>query len=365
MRRNSVDNAMGVGSIQGSLWENRVVRLIVVMIFMLCAQALYAQKINEIAQIVGIRDNSLVGYGLVIGLNGTGDKSGSKFTMQSIANMLESVNVKLSANDIKSKNVAAVMVTASLPAFARQGDKLDILVSSIGDAKSISGGTLVMTPLTGVDGNIYALAQGNITLGESGSMLSGKILGGASVEREVGYNLYNQENATLSLKSSDLQNAIKIQQALNHVFGDAVALAVDARTIKLKKPENLSMVEFLALVEEVEVDYSRKEKIIIDEKSGTIVAGIGITIDPVVVTHGDITIKISNILPNDSDVLKLDDSIVMSKTLGTISSTDGSKPTVSGVVKALQRMGATPRNVISILESIKRSGAMSADIEVM
>ncbi|WP_334086203.1 flagellar basal body P-ring protein FlgI, partial [Helicobacter typhlonius] len=323
------------------------------------------QKISQVAQIVGIRENSLVGYGLVIGLNGSGDKSGSKFTMQSVANMLESVNVKLSANDIKSKNVAAVMVTASLPPFARQGDKLDILVSSIGDAKSISGGTLVMTPLTGVDGNIYALAQGNILMGESGSALSGTIIGGASVEREVGYNLYNQQNATLSLKKTDLQNAIKIQQTLNEVFGDAVAVAVDARTLKLNKPENLSMVEFLALVEEVEVDYSHKERIVIDEKSGTIVAGVGITIDPVIITHGDITIKISNEMPDDPEAVKLEDGTIMSKAQGTISSTDGAKPTVSSVVKALQRMGATPRNVISILESMRKSGALRAEIEVM
>lgn len=334
-------------------------------IALVCASSLYGQKLSEVAQIVGIRENSLVGYGLVIGLNGTGDKSGSKFTMQSVANMLESVNVKLSANDIKSKNVAAVMVTASLPPFARQGDKLDILVSSIGDAKSISGGTLIMTPLTGVDGNIYALAQGNITLGESTSALSGTILGGASVEREVSYNLYNQQSATLSLKKSDLQNAIKIQQTLNDVFSDAIAVAVDARTIKLTKPERLSMVEFLALVEEVDIDYSHKEKIVIDEKSGTIIAGVGITIEPVVITHGDITIKISNEIIEDSEAVAVDDDAILSKAQGTISSTNGTKPTVSSVVKALQKMGATPRNVISILESMKKSGALRADIEVM
>ncbi len=391
----------------------RKMKLVVIAFWLMFGiSALHGQKISQIAQVVGIRDNSLVGYGLVIGLNGTGDKSGSKFTMQSIANMLESVNVKLSANDIKSKNVAAVMVTASLPpfarqgdkldilvssigdaksinggtlvmtpltgvdgniyalaqgniTFARQGDKLDILVSSIGDAKSINGGTLVMTPLTGVDGNIYALAQGNITMGESGSALSGRIVGGASVEREINYNLYNQENATLSLKSSDLQNAIKIQQTLNSVFSDAIAVAVDARTIKLKKPENLSMVEFLALVEEVEIDYSRKEKIIIDEKTGTIVAGVGISIDPVVVTHGDITIKISDEVMEDPEATKLDGDILMSKSQGTIASANGTKPTVSSVVKALQKMGATPKNIISILENIKKSGALRADIEVM
>ncbi|MGN8529212.1 flagellar basal body P-ring protein FlgI, partial [Helicobacter pylori] len=147
-------------------------RVFLWLIFVLAFHELLAEKIGDIASVVGVRDNQLIGYGLVIGLNGTGDKSGSKFTMQSISNMLESVNVKISADDIKSKNVAAVMITASLPPFARQGDKIDIHISSIGDAKSIQGGTLVMTPLNAVDGNIYALAQGAIISGNSNNLLS-------------------------------------------------------------------------------------------------------------------------------------------------------------------------------------------------
>lgn len=331
------------------------------MCLVLFAYESSAQTIGQIANIVGIRENSLMGYGLVIGLNGSGDKSGSKFTMQSIANMLESVNVKLSSNDIKSKNVAAVLVTAKLPAFAKQGDKLDVLVSSIGDAKSISGGTLIMTPLTGVDGNIYALAQGNITMGESSNLLSANISNGAIVEKEIPYNLSNQESATLSLKTADLQNAIKIQQTINDVWQDNIALALDSRTIRLNKPSKLSMVEFLAVVEEIEVDYSRKEKIIIDEKSGTIIAGVNITIEPIVITHGDITIKISNESIDDKDAIKVDKDTIISQ--GTIS-TQG-KPTIASIVKALQKMGATPKNVISILEGIKKAGAISADIVVM
>ena len=264
------------------------------ILFLLFALTLQAQRIGEIANIVGVRDNQLIGYGLVVGLNGTGDKSASKFTMQSIANMLESVNVKVSPNDIKSKNIAAVMVTATLPAFAKQGDKLDIVVSSIGDAKSITGGTLLMTPLTAVDGNIYALAQGAITQGESGNALAGNVLSGATVEREVSYDLYNKTQAILSLKSSDFQNAIKVQKVLNSVFGENIAKAVDSRTIKVSKPQNLSMIEFLALVQEVEVNYSMKEKIIVDERSGTIIAGVGITIEPIVITHGGLTIKESS-----------------------------------------------------------------------
>lgn len=325
---------------------------------------MWGQKIGDIANIVGVRDNQLIGYGLVVGLNGSGDKSASKFTMQSIANMLESVNVKVSPSDIKSKNIAAVMVTATLPAFAKQGDKLDIVVSSIGDAKSISGGTLLMTPLTAVDGNIYALAQGAISLGESGNLLSGNILSGATVEREVTYDLYNKENAILSLKTSDFQNAIRVQKVLNNVFGENIAKAVDSRTIKMSKPKNLSMIEFLALVQEVNVDYSMREKIIVDERSGTIIAGVGITIEPIVVTHGELTIKITQEALTDPKATDIGDGTTLSPSQNIIS-TNGKKPTISSVVRALQKMGATPKNIISILSAMKQSGAISADLEIV
>lgn len=335
-----------------------------IIIFLVFATFVWAQKIGDIANIVGVRDNQLIGYGLVVGLNGSGDKSASKFTMQSIANMLESVNVKVSPNDIKSKNIAAVMVTATLPAFAKQGDKLDIVVSSIGDAKSISGGTLLMTPLTAVDGNIYALAQGAISLGESGNILSGNVLGGATVEREVTYDLYNKENAILSLKTSDFQNAIRVQKVINSVFGESIAKAIDSRTIKIEKPKNLSMIEFLALVQEVNVDYSMREKIIVDERSGTIIAGVGITIEPIVVTHGDITIKITQEAINDPKATDIGDGTTLSPNQNIIS-TNGKKPTISSVVRALQKMGASPKNIISILSAMKQSGAISADLEIV
>ena len=334
------------------------------MIFLLLSSFVWGQKIGDIANIVGVRDNQLIGYGLVVGLNGSGDKTASKFTMQSIANMLESVNVKVSPNDIKSKNIAAVMVTATLPAFAKQGDKLDVVVSSIGDAKSISGGTLLMTPLTAVDGNIYALAQGAISLGESGNLLSANILSGASVEREVSYDLYNKENAILSLKTSDFQNAIRVQKVLNGVFGENIAKAIDSRTIKIDKPKNLSMIEFLALVQEVNVDYSMREKIIVDERSGTIIAGVGITIEPIVVTHGEITIKITQEALSDPKATDIGDGTTLSPSQNIIS-TNGKKPTISSVVRALQKMGATPKNIISILSAMKQSGAISADLEIV
>ena len=338
---------------------------ICVMWAALLAQAVHAEKIGDIASIVGVRSNQLIGYGLVIGLNGTGDKTSSKFTMQSIANMLEGVNVKVSPDSIKSKNVVAVVVTADLPPFARQGDKLDIKISSIGDAKSLESGILVMTPLTAVDGNIYAIAQGAVTTGSSSNLLSANIAQGAVVEREVAYNLSQQQDLTLSLKSANFQNAIKIQHVLNETFGQESAVAIDSRTIKLRLPENLTPVEFVALVQEVQFDYSTGSKIIIDEKSGTIVAGVDVPVRPVVVTSGDITLKITNEpLLDEKNAQKLDASTSFDPNTTTISASEPNT-TISNVVKALQKMGASPKNMISILEAMRQSGAISTPIEIL
>ncbi len=332
--------------------------------FILAHSLLYAERIGDIASIVGVRTNQLIGYGLVIGLNGTGDKTSSKFTMQSIANMLESVNVKVDPESIKSKNVAAVLVTADLPAFARQGDKLDVQISSIGDAKSLESGILVMTPLSAVDGNIYAVAQGVVNIGNSSNLLSAGVPAGAIVEREVSYNLDSQNEMTLSLKSSNFQNAIKVQDTLNRIFGTQTATALDSRTIKLIRPERLSMVEFLALVQEVQIEYSQSNVIIIDEKSGTIVAGIDIPVRPVVVTSGDITLKITNEPLLSQEAQQLDATTSFDQAEGTISASEKTT-TISSVVQALQKMGATPKNMISILEAMRQSGAISTPIQVL
>ncbi|RDU58845.1 flagellar basal body P-ring protein FlgI [Helicobacter sp. MIT 14-3879] len=323
----------------------------------------WAEKIGDLSSIAGVRDNQLMGYGIVIGLNGTGDKGGSQFTAQSMANMLETMNVKLSASDIKSKNVAAVMVTASLPPFARQGDKIDIKISSIGDAKSLQGGTLVMTPLNAVDGQIYAVAQGVISVGNGDSLVSGTINGGATIEKEVIFNLTNQNSTTLSLKKSDFQNAIKVQNKINEVFGEQSAQALDSRTIRINKPSNLSMVEFLALVQEVDIPYSSRERIVIDEKSGTIVSGLEISVQPIVLTHGDLTLKITKDFDTSTDSTVID-SMTLDPKSNTLSS-NGKTPTVASVVRALQRLGASSQSIISILETMKRSGAIAADIEVL
>ncbi|MUU32447.1 flagellar basal body P-ring protein FlgI [Helicobacter pylori] len=340
-------------------------RVFLCLIFVLAFHELLAEKIGDIASVVGVRDNQLIGYGLVIGLNGTGDKSGSKFTMQSISNMLESVNVKISADDIKSKNVAAVMITASLPPFARQGDKIDIHISSIGDAKSIQGGTLVMTPLNAVDGNIYALAQGAIISGNSSNLLSANIINGATIEREVSYDLFHKNAMTLSLKNPNFKNAIQVQNTLNKVFGNKVAIALDPKTIQITRPERLSMVEFLALVQEIPINYSAKNKIIVDEKSGTIVSGVDIIVHPIVVTSQDITLKITKEPLNDSkNTQDLDNNMSLDTAHNTLSS-NGKSITISGVVKALQKIGVSAKGMVSILQALKKSGAISAEMEIL
>ncbi|WP_100977067.1 flagellar basal body P-ring protein FlgI [Helicobacter pylori] len=340
-------------------------RVFLWLIFVLAFHKLLAEKIGDIASVVGVRDNQLIGYGLVIGLNGTGDKSGSKFTMQSISNMLESVNVKISADDIKSKNVAAVMITASLPPFARQGDKIDIHISSIGDAKSIQGGTLVMTPLNAVDGNIYALAQGAIVSGNSNNLLSANIINGATIEREVSYDLFHKNAMTLSLKNPNFKNAIQVQNTLNKVFGNKVAIALDPKTIQITRPERLSMVEFLALVQEIPINYSAKNKIIVDEKSGTIVSGVDIIVRPIVVTSQDITLKITKEPLNDSkNTQDLDNNMSLDTAHNTLSS-NGKSITIAGVVKALQKIGVSAKGMVSILQALKKSGAISAEMEIL
>jgi len=344
------------------------------IIFLLFLSTLNATKINDVANIVGVRDNQLIGYSLVVGLKKTGDGTTSKFTLQSIANMLKSMNIDMLPVDIKSKNVAAVIVTATLKPFTRQGDKFDVVVSSIGDAKSLEGGTLLMTPLKGVNGKIYALAQGSVSIGGKNDRggggeshpTVGVVFEGGNVEREINIDLYNQEYATLSLKESNFKNSVAIQKAINSFYSTQVAVAMDPRTIKLKRPQNKSMIEFLAEIQDVEIDYRMKNKIIINERTGTIIAGVGIEIKPVILTHGDITIKINEqatlLAPQGS--MKVDDNLVIGLNENEIYTRKGTT-TVANLVRALQKLGATPKDVISILEAMKSAGSISAELKVI
>ncbi|MDY0122257.1 MAG: flagellar basal body P-ring protein FlgI [Sulfurimonas sp.] len=344
------------------------------ILFLLITSTIYATKVTDVSNIVGVRDNQLIGYSLVVGLKKTGDGTTSRFTLQSISNMLRAMNIDMSPLDIKSKNVAAVVVTANLKPFARQGDKFNVNVSSIGDAKSLEGGTLLMTPLKGVDGKIYALAQGSISIGgknERGAgseshPTSGLVYDGGLVEREINIDLYNQEFTTLSLKESNFQNAVAVQNAVNDFYNTQVAVALDSRTIRLKRPQNRSMIEFLAEVQHVDIDYNPISKIIINERTGTIIAGVGIQVKPIVMTHGDITIKIQEQLELDQPAgsVIVDEDMVIGLNENELYTKKGTT-TVANLVRSLQKLGATPKDIISILEAMKSAGSISADLEVI
>jgi flagellar P-ring protein precursor FlgI len=345
-----------------------------IILLLLTLTSIYATKINNVANIVGVRENQIIGYSLVVGLNKTGDGTTSKFTLQSISNMLKAMNIDMNPSDIKSKNVAAVVVTANLQAFARQGDKFDITVSSIGDAKSLEGGTLLMTPLKGVDGKIYALAQGPISIGGKNSRGAGSeshatvgiVFEGGFVEREINIDLYNQEYATLSLKESNFKNSVAIQKAINTFYSTQVAIAMDPRTIRLKKPKNRSMIEFLAEVQDIDMEYRPKDKIIINERTGTIIAGVNIEVKPIVLTHGDITIKIlEQDTPSQPEgAMTVDKDLVIGLSQNELYTTKGTT-TVANIVRSLQKLGATPKDIISILEAMKSAGSISAELKVI
>jgi len=345
-----------------------------IFLLLIFSQTMFSATISQISEIVGVRDNQLIGYGLIVGLNGTGDSSSALYTYQSISNMLQLMNVKVDPASIKSKNVASVLVTAKLPTFTRQGDHITVTVSSIGDAKSLEGGTLIMTPLKGVDGAIYALAQGAISIGgragrggTANHSTAGMIPGGAVVERELNYDLYSKNNAKLSLKEPSFANAISTEKAVNLYFKDSVATAIDPKTIKLKKPKNLSMIQFLAIVQEININYKVKSKIVINERTGTVVSGVDVEIAPIVITHGKITIKISSVnrVPQKSNnIYRFDKDVAVDKT-GARILTRKNQNNISNVTRALKKLGAKPQDIIAIIQAMKQAGAIQADLEVI
>jgi flagellar P-ring protein precursor FlgI len=350
----------------------------IIILVLLFLSFVESAKIKDISSIVGVRDNQLIGYGLVVGLNGTGD--GGSLIKQNLANMLKSVNVNVNPNDLNPSNVASVIVTATLPPFAKQGDKLNITISSIGDSKSLANGTLLLTPLRGIDGNNYAIAQGPITINalkindkvasKGADLRVANIFNGALVEREIKHSIYNKTEAILSLKESNFLNALSIQKRINSVFKEKIAIAKDSRTIKVKKPLKMSMVEFLAKVQEVNIHYKKKNKIIINEKTGTIIAGTDIRIEPVVINHNDMTIKISKVIslpfPDANNKELGDGTLVEDKNDDSdLIFTDSELPTIANITRALKKLGVTTSDLVSIITAMKRADAIRVDLEII
>ncbi len=347
-----------------------------------------ASRIKDIVEFEGVRENQLVGYGLVVGLNNTGDKlKDGGFTKQSLKSMLNRMGVKPTEDGLESKNVAAVMITAQLPAFARQGNRIDVTVSALGDASDLEGGTLLVTPLMGADGEVYAVAQGQV--GVSGFTASaeassvtrgvpttGRIANGAIVEREVGFELANMDTIKLSLRSPDFTTARRVAQAINAFLGEPAAKSSDPSTVHLAVPSSYdrNVVNLLTDIEQLLINPDQIARVVIDERSGIIVMGQEVRVSTVAIAQGNLTIRItetpevsqpnafsrggSTVTVPRSDISVDDDAQNRMAVLTT-------GVTLQDLVNSLNALGVGPRDMISILQAIKAAGALQADIEVM
>lgn len=346
-------------------------KIFIIISLLICS--LFSQTIKDISNVIGIRDNQLIGYGLIVGLPGTGDKS--KFTMQSLQNLLTNSYIKIPAGSINSKNIAAVMVTADLPAFSRQGDKIKVTVSTIGDAKSIDFGELLMTQLKGVDGNVYAVAQGTV-VANTNNKTTGFIYEGATVENEIDYELQGEKSIQLSLYKNSAKNADLVEKKINEVFGQKLATALDTRTIEVQKPNNMSIVGFISKVENIELDSTFRKKLIIDVNRESIVAGGDIVISPIVIARNNFTIRIDksglgevdwnnpsinkgvdigdNVKIADKPVIDINNAMINTK----------KEPTVSDLVRSMKVMKVPMNEIIDTLRMIKEMGAIDVDIEL-
>ena len=344
-----------------------------------------AARIKDIAQIYGVRSYRLIGYGLVVGLPGTGDKEQTVFSIQSLTNMLQRYGVNVDPSKIRVRNIAAVMVTANIPPFAKPGMKVDAIVSSIGDAKSLQGGTLLLTPLRAIDGKIYAIAQGPVSIGggffaggagarvNKNITTTGRVVNGVVIERELPFHLALQGGTiSIILNSPDFSTANNIARVINNNLGINIAKAIDPTTVKVKILERDNVVDFLARLENLDVPVETKAKVVINERTGTVVIGKNVKISTVAIAHGGLSIvvketpKVSQPLPFSTG-----ETIITPET--KIEIKEEKKPlfivpktaTISDLVKALNAIGGTPRDLIAILEAIKEAGALQAEIEVI
>jgi flagellar P-ring protein precursor FlgI len=354
----------------------------------LMAPALAFSRVKDLVDVQGIRDNMLLGYGLVVGLNGTGDSlKNAPFTQASIQSILERLGTNTRGQVMQTKDVAAVMVTANLPAFAGPGSRIDVSVSALGDAKNLQGGTLLATPLMGADGQVYALGQGPVAVGgfsaqgaaESvtrGVPTSGRIANGAIVEKDTGFKLSSLTNLKLSLHNPDLTTASRIAKAVNAYLGGNTAEATDPSNVQLSIPANYpgGVMALLTDIEQVKVDPDQSAKVVIDENSGVIVMGSDVRISTIAIAQGNLTIKVTETpqVSQPSPFSNTGTTQVVPRTNIQIDDGKGNKIAVmhDGVslqhlVDGLNALGVGPRDIISILQAIKAAGALEADIEVI
>jgi flagellar P-ring protein FlgI len=380
--------------------------LIIALIFIFIGPLTgYSARLKDISTIKGIRQNQLLGYGLVVGLNGSGDQSSTTFTVQALANLLEHIGVHVNPTDVKVKNVAAVMVSTKLPPFARIGKKIDVTISSIGDAKSLQGGTLLLTPLRGVDGKVYALAQGPISIGgySAGGAAGGgvtknhptvgRITGGASIEKEIPYSIMNKKEFTIILDNPDFDTASRAANAINMKIGRNTARPVDPGTVKFNVPENYQgdVVDLIARIGDVQIEPDSIAKVVVDERTGTVVVGENVRIQKVAVAHGNLSIHIKErkevsqpapfspsgggalpqqmnggtiVAPGGSTVVTPESNVAVSEEANRLLLLPKGR-TIGELVNALNAIGVTPRDLITILQAIKAAGALEGELEII
>lgn len=348
------------------------------------------QRIKEVASLQGVRSNQLSGYGIVVGLDGTGDQTTQMpYTSQGLSNYLQQLGISLppsAAGQLQLKNVAAVLVTAQLPAFAQPGQVVDVTVSSIGNSKSLKGGMLISTPLKGVDGEIYALAQGSLIVSGAGAssggskvqvnhLSVGRIPGGAQVERSVPTPLQQGDTVSLNLNAVDFQTAFKVAQAINSQMGEGSARALDGRTVEVKAPADPNArVAFVAQLEEIPFTLSTPAaKVVVNSRTGSIVLNQAVTLGPCAIAHGNLSISISstpvvsqpNALSTGGQTVVAQQSNIQIKQEPGIMIQMPEAPQLADVVKALNALGASPQDLLAILQAIKAAGALNAELEVI
>ncbi|MGQ9499584.1 MAG: flagellar basal body P-ring protein FlgI [Dissulfurimicrobium sp.] len=359
--------------------------IVVLFIILIEAGSSQAVRLKDIAGINGMRTNQIIGYGLVVGLNGTGDGTQADFTIQSIVNMMERMGVTVNPQKIKVKNVAGVMVTAQMSPFNKVGQKLDVVVSSLGDAKSLQGGTLLLTPLKGVDGKVYALAQGPVSVGgfavqgaaervQKNHPTVGRIANGATVEREIPVAMNERSEILINLNNADFTTVSRAARAINSVLRSGDAKAIDAETIRLTVPPEFrgNITGLMAAIENVEIKPDQPAKVVLDERTGTVVVGSEVKISSVAISHGNLSIQVKE-SPQVSQPQPFSQgaTVVTPNTQTSVQEGGGglvvvnSQPTIGDLAKALNAMGVTPRDLIAIFTSLKAVGALQADLEII
>nr|WP_321260821.1 flagellar basal body P-ring protein FlgI [uncultured Pseudodesulfovibrio sp.] len=343
-----------------------------------------AARLKDIASFSGVRNNELVGYGLVVGLAGTGDGTSSSFTMRSMANMLEKMGVEADPNTLKPKNVAAVMVTAKMPVSSKPGSAIDVTVSSLGDAKSLLGGILLLTPLKGLDGRVYAVGQGALTIGgfsvggeaadaQKNIPTVGRIPNGAIVERGVPFRFNNQNSMTLNLTVRDFGTTMQVVNKINASMGGGFASATDISTIELELPDQFrgNMVPLMASLENLDISPDGKARVVVDEKTGTVVLGQDVRLSKVAVAHGNLQIVVSETeevsqpgpFSDGETVVSPSTDIQVQEQNNQLMLMEGA--TLQELVDGLNSIGAAPRDLISIIRALKVAGSLHAEVEVI